>query len=417
MRRWLLGEEACHCFADVTTVVEACDYNGGVGAQRSRGTSRGTKASVISPGVRVPFADLTRATARSRKELDAAISRVLDRGWYVLGEETKAFEAEFAAWLGIDHAVGVASGTDAIELALRTLGVGPGDEVITQANTCIPTISGIERTGARPVLCDADPDSGAMDVASMRRALTPDTRAIVPVHLYGQCADMRSILEVANAHGSHVVEDCAQAHAARAGRSAAGTMGTLGAFSFYPTKNLGALGDAGAVVTNNGHLAEQSRMIRQYGQVSRYEHQRRGVNSRLDELQSAVLREKLVSLDAANRRRAEIAAVYDAALADRALRPLKRLPDTSHAFHLYVVRSPNRERVRAELAERGVETLIHYPIPVHGQPGYADLSPADQSLDGSELLAREVLSLPLFPEMTDAEVEHVARVAADVDVP
>jgi dTDP-3-amino-3,4,6-trideoxy-alpha-D-glucose transaminase len=364
--------------------------------------------------VRVPFADLTRATAALRSEIDDAVARVLDRGSFVLGEEGRAFEAEFCSMLGVEHAVGVASGTDAIEVSLRALEIGPGDEVVSQANTCIPTISGIERTGARPVLCDVDPATGTIDPGSLRSVLTSATRAIVPVHLYGQCADMDRILEIAAEHGVFVVEDCAQAHLAQFGDRVAGTIGTLGAFSFYPTKNLGALGDAGAVVTRDAELAERLRLVRQYGQASRYEHVTRGVNSRLDELQAAILRAKLPRLPEANRRRAEIAATYDAALSDSSLRPLERTPGAIHAFHLYVVRTSGRQRVQEALEARGVQTLIHYPQPVHGQPGYADLAYPAVDLGNAELLAREVLSLPLFPDMSDDEVAHVARAAAEV---
>jgi dTDP-4-amino-4,6-dideoxygalactose transaminase len=371
----------------------------------SVGTGR---TSVVWPVMRVPFADLSRGTHGLRTEIDAALARVLDRGWFILGEEGAAFEREFADALGAKHAVGVASGTDAIELCLRALDIGSDDEVITQANTCIPTVAAIERTGARPVLCDVEPEAGTMSAVSLERALTGATRAIVPVHLYGQCADMDRILTLAAERGIPVVEDCAQAHLATFGERAAGTLGDLGAFSFYPTKNLGAVGDAGAVVTSDDALAERLRLLRRYGQSGRYEHIVRGVNSRLDEIQAAILRAKLPGLRAGNDRRGDIAAIYDAALAGGALRPLARLPHRTHAFHLYVVRTPERERVQAELAERGITTLIHYPRPVHGHPGYADLGSSSVDLGNSELLAQEVLSLPLFPELTDEEVSHVA---------
>jgi dTDP-3-amino-3,4,6-trideoxy-alpha-D-glucose transaminase len=358
--------------------------------------------------MQVPFADLSRPTARLRAELDAAIGRVLDHAWFVLGEEGAAFEREYAAAIGAKHAVGVASGTDAIELALRALGVGPGDEVVTQANTCIPTVSAIERTGARPVLCDVEPEAGTMSIASLELALTDASRAIVPVHLYGQCANMDAVRSVAARRRIPVVEDCAQAHLAMFGGKAAGTLGHLGAFSFYPTKNLGAAGDGGAVVTSDQALAERLRRLRQYGQSGRYDHIERGVNSRLDEVQAAILRAKLPSLQTDNARRGEIAAVYDEALADTALRPLARLPGRTHAFHLYVIRARERDRVQRELTDRGVSTLIHYPRPVHGHPGYADLGSTGVGLRNSEQLAREVLSLPIFPDLTDNEVSYVA---------
>jgi len=358
--------------------------------------------------MRVPFLDLSRSTRELRTEIEAGLARVLDRGWFVLGEEGAAFEREFASALGAKHAVGVASGTDAIELALRALDVGPGNDVVTQANTCIPTISAIERTGARAVLCDVEPEGATMCVASLERALTRDTRAIVPVHLYGQCADMDALLTLAAERSIPVVEDCAQAHLATYGHRFAGTISRLGAFSFYPTKNLGAAGDGGAVVTSDDALAERLRLVRQYGQSGRYEHVRRGVNSRLDEVQAAILRAKLPRLAAGNERRKEIAAIYDAALADTAFRPLARFLGRSHVFHLYVIRAPDRARVQDELAARGVDTLIHYPKPVHGHPGYKDLGASGVDLSNSELLAREVLSLPMFPELADDEVTHVA---------
>jgi dTDP-4-amino-4,6-dideoxygalactose transaminase len=362
----------------------------------------------------VPFADLSRSTAALRKPIDAAVARVLDRGWFVLGDEGSAFEEEFAAAVGGEHAVGVASGTDAIEVALRALEIGPGDEVITQANTCIPTVSAIERTGARPVLCDVEPQGGTMDPASLELAFTDATRAVVPVHLYGQCADMDAILAHAAERSVRVVEDCAQAHLATFGGRSAGTLGDLGAFSFYPTKNLGAAGDAGAVVTGDDALAQGLRFMRQYGQSDRYEHASRGVNSRLDEIQAAILRAKLPGLAGGNNRRAEIASVYDTALEGTGIRPLARLPGRTHAFHLYVVRTPGRERTQAELANRGVATLIHYPKPVHLQPGYMDLRNPTVDLSNSELLASQVLSLPMFPELTDAEVAHVAESVRNV---
>jgi dTDP-4-amino-4,6-dideoxygalactose transaminase len=364
--------------------------------------------------MRVPFLDLSRSTRELRREIDLGVARVLDRGWFVLGEEGAAFESEFAAAIGAKHAIGVASGTDAIELALRALDVGPGDEVITQANTCIPTISAIERTGARAVLCDVEPEGATMSPGSLARTVTGATRAIVPVHLYGQCADMDAVLTIAAERAIPVVEDCAQAHLATYDGRVAGTIGALGAFSFYPTKNLGAAGDAGAVVTSDDTLAARLRLVRQYGQSGRYEHVQRGVNSRLDEIQAAILRAKLARLRAGNARRSQIAATYDRALEGTALQPLARFPARSHAFHLYVVRAPQRHRLQGELAARGVGTLVHYPRPVHGHPGYADLGGTDVDLSNSELLAREVLSVPMFPELTDDEVEHVAEVLHEV---
>ncbi len=354
----------------------------------------------------VPFNDLRRAVDAHRAEHDAAIARVVASGWYVLGEEGRAFEREFAqAVCGGGHAAGVASGTDAIELALRALGVGPGDEVVTQANTCVPTVAGIERTGATPVLCDVEPEAGTMDPASLERAIGPRTRAVVPVHLYGQCADVDAIRAVAG--DLPIVEDCAQAAGAALRGRPAGSLGDAAAFSFYPTKNLGALGDGGAVASRDEALIERVRRLRMYGQTERYLHAERGVNSRLDELQAAVLRVRLPHLAAANARRQAIAAAYDAALAGGPVRPPARLPEREHVFHLYVVRAPDRDALQRRLADAGVQTLIHYPRPIHRHPPYAALADRGVSLAVSERLAGEILSLPLFPELTDAEVERV----------
>jgi dTDP-4-amino-4,6-dideoxygalactose transaminase len=363
--------------------------------------------------VKVPFADLGRATQRARPALDAAVLRVLDSGWYVLGGEGAAFEQEFAQAIGARHAVGVGSGTDAIELALRALGVGPGDEVVTQANTCVPTVAAIERAGATPVLCDVEADAGTIDPDSLARAIGPRTAAIVPVHLYGQVGDLDAVLALAGERGIPVVEDCAQAHGATLGNRPAGTMGIAGAFSFYPTKNVGALGDGGAVVTGDEALAERLRRLRQYGQADRYHHVDRGVNSRLDELQAALLRAKLPQLVADNARRNAIADSYDEALADGPVRPLARLIDRVHAFHLYVVLAPDRQAFQEALEARGVATLVHYPRPVHGHPPYAALGDGAVSLSNSERLAAGVVSLPLYPELSDSEIDYVAGTARD----
>jgi dTDP-4-amino-4,6-dideoxygalactose transaminase len=364
--------------------------------------------------VKVPFADLGRATQRARPALDAAVARVLDSGWFVLGKEGAAFEEEFAEAIGARHAVAVGSGTDAIELALRAIGVGPGDAVVTQANTCVPTVAAIERTGAAPVLCDVEPEAGTIDADSLARAITPDTAAIVPVHLYGQVGDLDAVLELAAERGIPVVEDCAQAHGATLGARPAGTMGIAGAFSFYPTKNVGALGDGGAVVTGDDALAEKLRSLRQYGQADRYHHVDHGVNSRLDELQAALLRAKLPHLADDNARRNAIADRYTEALAGSPIHPLMRLPGRAHAFHLYVVVAPDRPAFQAALEEHGISTLVHYPRPIHGHPPYAALGDGTVSLANSEHLACGVVSLPLYPELTDAEVEYVSGALREV---
>ena len=368
-------------------------------------------------GMEVRFANFGRSIEGMRPALDRAADRVLASGWLVLGPEGKAFEEALAGFVGSAHAVGCGSGTDAIELALRALGVGAGDEVITQANTCVPTVAAIARAGATPVLCDVEPDGATMDPESLAAAIGPRTKAVVTVHLYGQCADMRAICGIAREHDLHVVEDCAQAIGASFDGAAAGTSGSLGCFSFYPTKNLGALGDGGAVVTDDPDLADRLRKLRVYGQESRYRHELEGVNSRLDELQAAFLGAKIEHLGAWNARRRKIAAAYSAALDGGSARPLAVLPRREHAFHLFVVDAGDRDGYRESLAAQGVETLIHYPLPIHRQPAYAGLAAGPVPLPVSERLAERVLSLPIYPELTDAEVEHVASAVRAVDRP
>jgi dTDP-4-amino-4,6-dideoxygalactose transaminase len=357
----------------------------------------------MTASVRIPFLDLRRQTNGLRDQIDGAIDAVLHRGNYILGAEVSAFETEFAAACGARFAVGVASGTDALEIALRALEVGPGDEVVTQANTCVPTAAAILRTGATPVLCDVHPDTGMLDVESLAGALTERTRAVIPVHLYGQCADIDAIRNVTAARGVPIVEDCAQSHLAERHGNKAGTTGELGCFSFYPTKNLGALGDAGAVITQDERLASRVRALRNYGA------DRPGVNSRLDELQAAVLRVKLPYLEAWTERRAEIAAAYDAGMSDAPVLPLQALPGSRRVFHLYVVRSRSRDELREMLARRGIETRVHYPEPLHRVRAVASTVRAPVPLDNSVALAETVLSLPLYPQITDREVESVVE--------
>ena len=356
----------------------------------------------------IPFLDLRRQTRALEGELRATIERVLESGRYVFGEEVDAFEREFAAFCGAEFAVGVASGTDAVAIALQAVGVAPGDEVVTAANTCVPTIAGIDGAGAVPVLADVDANTFTLDPASLEEALTERTRAVVPVHLYGQCADLDRVLEIAAAHGLKVIEDCAQAHGARYAGRRAGSIGDAAAFSFYPTKNLGAIGDAGAVVTSDPEVAERARLLRNYGERERFEHVLRGRNSRLDALQAAVLNAKLPFLESWNERRRQIAGRYTEALAGSdVLAPVERTR-MYHVYHLYVVRAPDRERFRSELAQQGIETAIHYPTPVHQQPAYRDLEPVGRSLSVSEGLASAIVSVPLYPELSDDEVERVA---------
>jgi dTDP-4-amino-4,6-dideoxygalactose transaminase len=363
-------------------------------------------ASRPAAELRIAFNELRSQYASIREEIDAAIARVLERGWFILGPEVEAFEAEFAAYCGARYGIGVGSGTEALHLALWACGVGPGDEVITVAHTAVPTINAISLTGARPVFVDVDPATYTMDPAAAAAAVTPRTRALLPVHLYGHPADMAPLRELAERHGLWLIEDAAQAHGARYRGARVGTLGHLAAFSFYPTKNLGAYGDGGMVVTNDATLAGRVRRLRNYGQSDRYHHEVLGLNSRLDELQAAVLRVKLRHLDAWTAARRERAARYTAALG-RAIPPAEA-PWAQHVYHLYVVRVPQRAAVQEALARAGIGTLIHYPVPAHLQRAYAFLGVARGSLPVTERLAEEVLSLPLYPELPLAQVDEVA---------
>jgi aminotransferase EvaB len=358
-------------------------------------------------------ADPKAAYLAAQTETDAAIRRVLQSGHYILGPEGEAFEKEFSSWLGVAGTVAVANGSDAIELALRASGIGPGDKVVTVANTVTATISAIAATGARPVYVEIDPATMLMDVAALETMLStlrdPKIKAVVPVHLYGQMVDMPRLMEVATAHNLTLIEDCAQAHGAAIGGRKAGTWGRLAAFSFYPTKNLGALGDGGAVCGSDSALLEQVRLLRQYGWRKRYVSEMPGRNSRLDELQAAILRVRLTKLDADNARRATIAARY--------LESLKGLPlvlpvtagGRTHCWHQFVVRTPRREELRMHLEKSHILCGVLYPVPVHRQPAYHD---AAQSLPHTEQACAEVLSLPLHPGLSDADVERVVREVA-----
>ena len=342
-----------------------------------------------------------------REGIDAAVRRVLESGWYILGREVEAFEEAFARFCETNHAVGVASGTDALSLALRACGIGPGDEVITVSHTAVATVAAIEMCGAAPVLVDIDPATFTMDPARIGGAVTRRTRAIVPVHLYGQPCDMDAILDAARRHDLRVVEDCAQAHGARWRGRRVGSMGDAGCFSFYPTKNLGALGDGGAIVTSNEEIARKCRLLREYGWAERYVSQCAGVNSRLDEMQAAILNVKLEGLETANERRRQIASFYDAALSGYGLTTPHVAEGAYHVFHLYVVRSTTRDALLATLRRAGIGALVHYPVPIHLQPAYAGRLRGSDDLPEAERAAREVLSLPLYPEMTDDDLRAV----------
>lgn len=346
-----------------------------------------------------------------RSEIHSAVDRVLQSGWYILGREVEAFEREFAAYCGVKHAVGCASGTEAIALALMALGVGPGDEVVTVANTAVPTVSAISMTGAKPAFVDID-DFFLMDVARLESAVTDRTRAIMPVHLYGQMADMDAILAVARKRGIPVIEDAAQAHGAEFKAKRAGSWGIMGCFSFYPTKNLGCYGDGGAVTTDDPGLYERLVMLRNYGQEKRYYHSIKGINSRLDEVQAAVLRVKLARLDEWNERRRQIAAWYGETLRDVCECPGER-PGARHVYHLYVIRAADRDGLRAGLEKEGITTLMHYPLPVHLQKAYADLGYRTGDLPFTEATAAKILSLPMHPAVTRDGAELVGEKIRD----
>ena len=366
----------------------------------------------------VPQADPGASYRAQKAEIDAAVQRVLESGWYILGKEDAAFEHEFADWLGAgtvaQHAVGCANGTDALVLALRGLGIGPGDTVVTVSHTAVATVAAIEMVGATPLLLDIDPDSYCMDPDELLSVLEspppglPPIKAVIPVHLYGQACDLTRMLAACDEAGVALIEDVSQAHGATLNGRKLGTFGKIACFSLYPTKNLGALGDAGVVSTADEALATDIGALRQYGWRERYISDMVGMNSRLDEIQAAILRVKLTMLDANIARRRQIAAAYDAALADSELEVPVRLEGVEHAFHQYVLRSPNREDIQARLRAMGVATGIHYPVPVHRQSAYVGrlaLGPAG-CLE-TEAASREVFSLPLYPELTDAQVEQV----------
>jgi dTDP-3-amino-3,4,6-trideoxy-alpha-D-glucose transaminase len=355
---------------------------------------------------RIPFLALT--PGEDAADIAAAIDRVIRGGWFVLGPEVEAFEAEFARASGAAHAIGVGNGTDALALALRALGIGAGDEVVTSPLSAAFSALGVMMTGARPVFADIDPIRFTIDPRRIEEAIGPRTRAIVPVHLYGQPADMAAIERIAARHHLAIVEDCCQAHLATSDGRAVGTIGDAGAFSFYPTKNLGALGDGGAIVTNDRALAERLRRLRNGGQSAHYRHDEFGVNSRLDELQAAVLRARLSYLPRWTERRRQLSARYRRQL-EKTHAPIVRVPpelDPGHVYHLFVVRTESRATLQRHLASAGVDTLIHYPIPVPRQAALAGQSPA--ACPEADRACAEVLSLPLHPALGDQDVDAIA---------
>jgi dTDP-4-amino-4,6-dideoxygalactose transaminase len=342
-----------------------------------------------------------------QSEIDAAIARVLDKGWYILGEEVRAFESEFAAYVGVRHGVGVGNGTDALHLALAACEIGAGDEVITVSHTAVATIAAIEMAGATPVLVDIEPDFFTLDPEKLEAAITPRTRAIIPVHLYGQPADLDRIVDIAARHRLRVIEDCSQAHGAVYKGARVGSRGDIGCFSFYPTKNLGAIGDGGLLVTDDPVLAERARLLREYGWAERYVSNISGWNSRLDELQAAVLRVKLAHLDEGNDARARIAHRYADALSDCGMIMPAERSESTHVFHLFVIRSERRDELQDFLTERGVGAMVHYRVPVHLQPAYAGRLSGCENLRNTETISAEILSLPIYPELDDEQSDTV----------
>lgn len=363
--------------------------------------------------MKVPFLDLKAGYLELQSEIDAAIKSVLDSGWYVLGAEVDRFEEEFRAYCGVQHAVGMANGLDALHLALVAMGVGHGDEVIVPSNTYIATWLAVTHCGATPVPVEPEPHTHNLDPARIEAAITTRTKALLPVHLYGRPADMDPILAVARRHGLRVLEDAAQAHGARYQGRRIGGHGDVVAWSFYPSKNLGALGDGGAVTTNDGDLAERIRLLRNYGSRQKYFNELIGYNSRLDPIQAAVLRVKLKQLDAWNARRAAIADCYA-----RDLPAAVQLPAIhcgfDPAWHLYVIRHPQRDRLQAVLREKDVETLIHYPIPPHRSQAYATTRWIPENYRIADELADTVLSLPIGPQMTMAQAQYVCQAVREV---
>jgi dTDP-4-amino-4,6-dideoxygalactose transaminase len=367
--------------------------------------------------VNVPLLDLQLQYAAIRDEIRAAIDRVCGSQQFIMGPEVEAFEREVAEAIGAPFAIGVSSGTDALLVSLMALGIGPGDEVIVPTFSFFATAGSVARTGATPVFTDVDPDTLMMTARAVEAAVTPRTRAIVPVHLYGLCADMPPLFEVAAAAGVAIVEDAAQAIGAAAGDRAAGTFGTLGCFSFFPSKNLGAYGDAGLVTTGDPELAARVRRLRNHGMEPRYLHQEIGGNFRLDALQAAILRAKLPHLSRWNDRRREHAAVYRTLFDDAGLSRLVRLPEEPpgrrHVYHQFVVRVRDRDTLRAHLARRGVGTDVYYPVPLHRQACFARLTAPGRAFPNADAACAEVLALPVYPELTRAQQAHVVESIAE----
>jgi dTDP-4-amino-4,6-dideoxygalactose transaminase len=358
--------------------------------------------------VKVPYLDLKAQYQSIKPEIDAAISRVLESCQFVLGPEVAGFEQEFAAYCGAAECIALNSGTSALHLALLAAGVGPGDEVITVPFTFVASVAAVTYTGARPMLIDIDPRSFTMDPAAIEAAITPRTKVILPVHLYGQSADMDPIMEVARRHQLIVIEDAAQAHGAKYKGRPVGSIGDMGCFSFYPGKNLGAYGEGGAVTTNNEEHARTVRTLRDWGQDRKYHHVLRGFNYRMEGFQGAILRVKLRHLEAWTEARRSVVGQYNNRLADCGIQTPTEMPWGRHVYHVYTLRTEDRDGLNASLQVEGIQTGIHYPVPVHLQPAYSDLGYGRGAFPRSEEAARQVLSLPLYPELSPEAVAEVA---------
>ena len=360
----------------------------------------------------IPFVDLKTQYESIRGEIDPAIQEVVSSGWFVGGPRLKAFEEQFASFCQAEHAIGVSSGTAALHVAMVAAGIGAGDEVITVPNTFIATTEAITLSGARPVFVDIDPESCNIDAGLIEAAITPRTKAIMPVHLYGQPADMDPILEIARQHDLAVIEDACQAHGAEYKGKKVGALGDIGCFSFYPGKNLGAYGDGGMVVTNDAALAETVRMLSNHGQKEKNRHPREGFNYRLDAVQAAVLGVKLKHLEQWNARRRDHAHLYSELLADVDVKTPAEKEFAKHVFHLYIIRLNQRDELAEHLASRGVSVGFHYPVALHQQEAYAGLGYKPGSFPEAEACAAQVLSLPMFPELTESQIRYVAEAIA-----
>jgi dTDP-4-amino-4,6-dideoxygalactose transaminase len=356
----------------------------------------------------VPYLDLKAQYGSIKAEIDAAVARVLESAQFILGAEVAGFEQEFDIYCDAAECIALNSGTSALHLALLAAGVGPGDEVITVPFTFVASVAAILYAGARPVLVDIDPHSFTMDPSALEAAITSRTKAILPVHLYGQAADMDPIMDVARRHGLVVIEDAAQAHGARYKGRSVGSIGDIGCFSFYPAKNLGAYGEGGAVTTNNTEYAKTIRMLRDWGQDGKYHHVLRGYNYRMEGFQGAILRVKLRHLEKWIEARRSVAAQYNRLLADCAVELPVQMPWARHVYHVYTLRTEDRDGLQSALHKEGIQTAIHYAVPAHLQPAYADLGYGEESLPQSEAAARQVLSLPIYPELSDSAIAKVA---------